>query len=921
MKKTNRQFFCYKFNSDRLKKFNYDIEIDFNQAKENGEIIAIADNQILRTIRDIKHIEFDKNIIEKLYAEREFIKKQPNSKANIKALKNVQEQINHLLFFPEYVTITIDKPKHYDYLFKNGFKINGEIYKRLSCSAGQARNSTVLFCCETIIDDVKERLNNGRDVTVPIAPSKFNAYFGLYSSATQVVTEPRFVVVPDYNNNVQFEVNYVTETDNEKDDKVDVRQVEQEIDRTDGMGLISPKMAEQWAKDLELDYVPSQFIIRQSFLKGLVTVFDFHEFCKEKNSGNYLVKTVYKDEQGNNIYEDLQNVDVIVSESQFKLWNSYSRLQEYKDNYHKNNIQWAVAQYSPKQYDDVSFLNYQFIQTLNMSEKDIERLCGLFVDWVQGVNLDNLDYALLFLTGQNNTEERIIEYLKSWEIYWIKALIVNRKIYNDKYIKEKIYQYISNIIKRACLGTIPVFGNFQYMITDPYAYMEHVCGLEVKGLLGKNEFYSNYWNKKAVKKVDSMRAPMTYYSEHTVLNLKKTEETEKWYKYTYNGIIVNWFGHEVYKWAGSDFDGDIVLTTSNETMINSIFQNELPVLSESKKPKKIIPTEKDLYTFDKFGMGSIIGQITNKGASAYALLPNLKQKYGENSPEYKVTMSRLQQTCKAQALQIDKTKIGQQVKGIPKRWTVKAEKDDDVMTKEQYNHILLNRRPYFFRYLYKDSRKQYKEYVEKQEIYCIKLFGKPLDTVLHSLSPTTEEQEFIEKYYEWCPLIISDSCMNLLCRYIESIDFNIKDKIKTTGNFTSYELYKNEKVNYTAEQKSLALNALHEYKQLKTIEQINKNSGAIYIDERETNKICSPNLEEICLKYISNIDLIVNIFVDYFYVECPKSNKEILWKFFGKYIFDNILKNTHEPICFPIKDKNGDIEYLGEKYEVKEITV
>ena len=34
MKKTNRQFFCYKFNTDRLKKFNYDIEIDFDY--DNG---------------------------------------------------------------------------------------------------------------------------------------------------------------------------------------------------------------------------------------------------------------------------------------------------------------------------------------------------------------------------------------------------------------------------------------------------------------------------------------------------------------------------------------------------------------------------------------------------------------------------------------------------------------------------------------------------------------------------------------------------------------------------------------------------------------------------------------------------------------------------------------------------------------------
>ena len=71
------------------------------------------------------------------------------------------------------------------------------------------------------------------------------------------------------------------------------------------------------------------------------------------------------------------------------------------------------------------------------------------------------------------------------------------------------------------------------------------------------------------------------------------------------------------------------------------------------KPQKIIPTERDLFNYDKFAMGSIIGQITNKGASAYALLPNLEAKYGKDSIEYKLTQSRLKQTCVAQSKQID----------------------------------------------------------------------------------------------------------------------------------------------------------------------------------------------------------------------------------------------------------------------------
>ena len=49
----NRQLFTMKFNSSRLKKFGYDIEIDYNKALENGEIIALSDSQMLRTIREV----------------------------------------------------------------------------------------------------------------------------------------------------------------------------------------------------------------------------------------------------------------------------------------------------------------------------------------------------------------------------------------------------------------------------------------------------------------------------------------------------------------------------------------------------------------------------------------------------------------------------------------------------------------------------------------------------------------------------------------------------------------------------------------------------------------------------------------------------------------------------------------------------
>lgn len=71
---TNVQYFTFKFNSSRLKEFNYNIKLTFKEAKKFNEIISLFDNQILRSIRDIKKISCE-DMIRTLYIEKEKIKK------------------------------------------------------------------------------------------------------------------------------------------------------------------------------------------------------------------------------------------------------------------------------------------------------------------------------------------------------------------------------------------------------------------------------------------------------------------------------------------------------------------------------------------------------------------------------------------------------------------------------------------------------------------------------------------------------------------------------------------------------------------------------------------------------------------------------------------------------------------------------
>lgn len=925
-----------KYKSSRLKEFGYNIDTNYEEAKKNKEIIALADNQFLRSIRDITGREVDLSKIEDWYKERDKLKKLKSSKGNSKRISQLKKYISDTIFIPEYITIVMEHKSHYKHLFENGLIINfteenketvSKKYIRLSCSAGHARVSTVVFCEENVAVELENRLSNGRNMEMKLTPSKFNAYFGLAGSATKLVTAPRICLVPDYESPIKFMANFVTETEGNKDDEIELKEIKDKSNRFDGQGLVSVQMAQQWSKELGLDYVSAQWGDRFNYIKGMLNTFDIHKFCEKENDNNFMVKTSYKDENGNHRYVDLRDYDVIITESQFKLWDSFDSMESYRDNCEKNGLSWGVTLPNHKEDTDILKMNYQFLQTLNLDKSDIEKVCGKFVDWISGISSDNMYYTLLFLLGKNITTDKIGHYISSSENYWIKSLIVNHNLIKDEYFKKKIYELIRKKIKNGCLGQIILDGNYQTIVSDPYAMMEHVCGKEVKGLLGEKEYYSNYWNKKGVTVVDSMRAPLTYRSEHLKLNLVNTEKQQYWYKHSYTGIIVNVHGNETVHWSGSDFDLDIIATTSNITILKGVYESELPVTYIAPKPEKKVFNNQDLYEADLFAFGSIIGSITNKSTSAYSLLPLFE----ESSEEYKTLINRLKMCTKLQSAQIDKAKIGKEVKGIPKHWVTynkidRLEDSEEVQQEKEFlNSIMLDKHPYFFRYLYKDTNAKFNKHKNGFDLSSLQKFGISLKDLLEKNDKSVEELKFSEDYYRHMPVIYSDSVMNNLCRHIESVDFKIKEKFKVEVDREIYNNYLSDVESSNIETYASIVLGIKEFNKriqdarnmgISSSNSVNgdEETGSSINDEYETFK---NEMDVIC----SNSYELANYLVKLFYVDKPSLNKDLLWNTYGKILFENVRKKHKEAILFPFPDKNGDIEYLNKKYKLAEVSI
>lgn len=189
---------------------------------------------------------------------------------------------------------------------------------------------------------------------------------------------------------------------------------------------------------------------------------------------------------------------------------------------------------------------------------------------------------------------------------------------------------------------------------------------------------------------------------------------------------------------------------------------------------------------------------------------------------------------------------------------------------------------------------------------------------------TPEQTQFLKNFYGYMPLTYSDSPMNLVCRYIEDINFSIKSKIKSPTQEDIYTLYKNKNYEYTPDQYKKVVDAIKKYSKAISLDIISN------IDDNDDKKDIGIksliaeiiNIRKLFNEVCSNPWIIVNCMVDYYYIESPSSERDIfLMITYGDYVYKNIIKNTGERITFPMPDTKGDIEYLGRKYSRIEVSL
>ena len=882
------------------------------QAIREGSLVSIGDNLLLHKIRDChhdnrNHVEIF-NLIQELRKTLKMCKKQ----GKINEARIVNQQISDILFVKDIVIVSCEKKGDYRALSK-GFYVNGVKFIRFCAGAGNLRRDCAIFINARLYDYLYEALMCGLSGKMKTAVlPKLGAYFALSFSSVLWVREPRVCIIKDFENIIpQQKVDYIVRNDAEH--KIEERIMDLALNCADGQGLIDPSFSTLWAEDMFLDYVPSSFVVRSAFIKGNLVPFDFKAYAAEHDIA------IIKDKWG---YEyNIEDVDVLISESQFKLHKQYSSWQEYLKYSKKYNLRWGVARYNKKHDDEYVLANYQYIQTLNITSDDIKELVAPTVSWLQKICSGEDLYTLLFMFGAKNEEVTYQTMYGSAQANFSKAVVKNSDFLRDGYIQHKIYKSIATCINQAKIGKIWVRGNYQFSVSDPISQCRSALGLAVFGEVPANHVYSNFWNERQAKgTLDFCRSPLIDTHEHNPLELYESEMANKWYKYIKSGVIFSIYDTSTFRMSDSDHDGDIILSTDNPIFIKGSQKHQNIITYDKGTPIEEVVSIQNFIKKDLMGFGTAVGSFSNCATILYSMIGIFTKPEQEGQRQELHRRIKLLREYVGQ--EIDRAKLGIKKPQLPSHWKrfERVYQDDtDAVKSEKYRHnsMVISKKPYFFRYLYPELNRQYKHYESAYNIISKDVYGIKFKKLLTKADKTEDEKTLVRRYQKFSPLIVSNCTMNTLCREFENIDFDIRFK----NNYINYlPTFEDEGYIVDEEKLNKIRDLYRQYnnkKSVKYVDSIFDNLDDEDIRELRFNVMdtIKTNIQEDLFRLDLEVEEIM-FHIGQLAKEYSKFNWSFAWDILEDYIVGIIPQGK---TYSPIKNEHGQ-EYLGDFYSLKEVT-
>ena len=476
-----------------------------------------------------------------------------------------------------------------------GFMYKGEKYKYFTSSAGQIRKKKAVFIKESVWNNIEKTVMCGLTIEAINAKggnnvNKHLAYMALANSATDEWKEfdiDRCIVVDDFETNVEGVFDYIDETDY----SITRKTGEVPIPHTDGAGMMLPSV------------MTKNTMFRAPWIKGLLGVFDFRKFV-EINNYSPIIKDIYGKEW--DIIDD--DIQIIFTKSQFKMWKYFNSWDQYKDNFKKYHCQAGLCNTEEDRIKNAK-INYQMLQTLtNITDEEIDQLASGSVSKITNI-CSSVD-TMLDVLGVTPYNTHPTAFQKALKLY--PALL------NDTYAKDVLREVKNSLLKKYRSGKLEINGKYTFLLPDFYAACEYWFGHIEKpdGLLRDKEVFC--WLFRRYEKLDCLRSPHLY-KEHAIrFNVankayeERSEMIREWF--TTDGIYTS--THDlISKILMFDCDGDKSLVVADQLFVSIAERNMNGIVPLYYNMRKAQPTElnpENIYAgLNAAFVGGNIGMYSN----------------------------------------------------------------------------------------------------------------------------------------------------------------------------------------------------------------------------------------------------------------------------------------------------------------------
>ena len=535
MAKHNKlQRLIFKLSSKELRRGGWNLNIKLADAEADGLLTPIAESTVIRWIDELNHAgDVDGKIRECLAGIRALRRQESTNDARTEMRRLYREKLN-LSLVDDYVNVVMDSNKDYKELCAHGFMLNGIKFVRLLSTTNGVKMKTVVFCSERLHPIIRFRLDNGRNLEKPIVPAKFGAYEALACSSSTPLSWPDgILVVPDCY--TDFVEDVITLDDNENGEPImrEERGYKIHKDVSDGFGTMTPERVAKWSAELGIEASVSGMNMRCAFLKGMLVPFDHVAFAEAfngaspENEDGYMVRDIWGTRR------DVRDCDVVFTESMLKLWSSYKSLEDYLDNCRMNHYEISTTKQAPLAHVPMWTTNYQFLQSYELSDEDINELVQPTIDNIRDVLGGDYRKMLLYLCGRNITPNTFY----NCDNGYIKALMVDGAEVNDPYVRQSVSRLIRKRINQAKMGKLDVHGHFEIACGDPFSLWQSIFGLPVTGILKAGEIYSEFWQDS--DEVLLFRSPMSVHNNIRKMRVCHSDEARYWYQGIKTMVVLN----------------------------------------------------------------------------------------------------------------------------------------------------------------------------------------------------------------------------------------------------------------------------------------------------------------------------------------------------------------------------------------------